>query len=77
MKKIICDECGEENDYDCTEEEMLKEKEANGWGEMSVSSMAVVCDDCYNKIMASNDHEPGTKKEKFIDCSKWIRALGV
>lgn len=51
-----------ENEYECaeckgvlkkgwSEEEAVKEKEENNWGNMDSRSMAVVCDDCYKKIM--------------------------
>lgn len=33
-----------------SEDEMLAEKEANGWGAMPLESMAVVCDDCYQAM---------------------------
>ncbi len=50
-KTFKCEECGrtfpKEND-----DEALKEIEDNGWSNIPMDEMAVVCDDCYHKIMA-------------------------
>ena len=51
-----------DNEYKCaycegvfekewTDEDALKEKEENGWEDMDLSDMALICDDCYKKIM--------------------------
>lgn len=58
MKKneYKCDGCGGVFEKDWSEEEALKEKEENGWGDMDISAMAQVCDDCYKKIIKFNKH---------------------
>lgn len=48
-----CADCGGVFEKGWGDEEAIKEKEDNGWGDMSMGSMAVVCDDCYNKIMGN------------------------
>lgn len=61
-RKFTCAACGGEFIANWTEEDALAEKEANGWGGMDMSSMAQVCDDCYEEVMAVNNHKPGTRK---------------
>lgn len=57
-----CDGCGGVFEKGWSEEEALKEKKENGWGDMDMTRMAQVCDDCYQKIMIFNNHKPGTRK---------------
>jgi len=48
-KTYTCAACEGVFDYGWTEEEALAEKEEN-FGDMPTEEMAVVCDDCYNKM---------------------------
>ncbi len=49
--EYLCAACGGIFEKGQTEEEALKEKEANGWGAVPMEDCDVVCDDCYKKIM--------------------------
>jgi DNA-directed RNA polymerase subunit RPC12/RpoP len=51
-KQYQCAQCGGIFDFGWTDEEAKAEMAANGWGEMPPEDMAIVCDDCYNGIMA-------------------------
>ena len=35
-----------------TDKEAMKEREDNGWGKIPDEEMYLVCDDCFNKLMA-------------------------
>jgi DNA-directed RNA polymerase subunit RPC12/RpoP len=45
-----CAACDGIFSFDWTEEEAMAEKEEN-WGDMPMTDMVIVCDDCYRKIM--------------------------
>lgn len=47
----ICDECKKECEYDWSEEEALQESIDNGFGDIPMQDMVIVCDSCYKEIM--------------------------
>lgn len=49
-----CARCGGVFDSQWSDEEMLAEKEANGFWDMPPEEGEMVCDVCYNKIMNFN-----------------------
>lgn len=51
MDKYTCENCGGVFEKGLSDEDVKKEQEKNGWGDLSEEETAVVCDDCYNKIM--------------------------
>lgn len=56
MRKFTCDCC--KNKFICerTEKETLEEKNRL-FGDMPLSEMVRVCDDCFKKIMEFNNHK--------------------
>lgn len=52
-KQYRCEQCGGVFDFGWTDEEAKAEMAANGWGDMPPEDMAIVCDDCYNGVIAA------------------------
>ena len=52
-----CAGCGGVFEKGWTDEDAEREQEGNGWGSMPDSEMAVVCDDCYQKLFAEQEGE--------------------
>ena len=50
-----CNGCGGIFERTSPEEEMIKEVEDNGWGDIDMDNMVIVCDDCYKKIIRSRN----------------------
>ena len=46
-----CANCGKRFESEWSDEEVRKEAEENGFGDLPDDEKAIVCDDCYNKIM--------------------------
>lgn len=49
-----CEHCGGTFPYDpeWSDEDAMDERATNGWGHVPDEDMAIVCDDCYKKMMA-------------------------
>lgn len=66
-KSYTCASCGKtlERETDEEKKEMLKEKE-DVWGDVPMDKMAVVCDDCFNKMgLKEGDREETL--DNFVD----------
>jgi len=50
-KTYTCSSCKGVFHFEWSDEEARAEQEENGWGDIPDEHMAIVCDDCYNKIM--------------------------
>lgn len=57
MTTFICDNCKGEFEFG-SEEEAIAEMKANGFGD-DKTGMAILCDECYVKVMEFNHHTPG------------------
>jgi len=71
-----CADCGGVFEKGWTDEEAVEEKEANGWNGID---MAVVCDDCYNKIMADRCNEVGVgdnvNDRSIIEAVEYLKVM--
>lgn len=54
-EKYKCAQCGGVFEKGWTDEDAEREREGNGWKSMPDSEMAVVCDDCYQKLFAEQE----------------------
>jgi DNA-directed RNA polymerase subunit RPC12/RpoP len=62
QKQYRCAQCGEVFEFGWTEEEAKAEMVTNGWSDTPPETMAIVCDDCYNIVMAPDSYT--TKREE-------------
>lgn len=51
-RTYTCASCGGTFDEEWTEAEAQAEAAANGWGDVPMSEMAKVCDDCYEAMVS-------------------------
>lgn len=64
-RRFTCAQCGDtfDTDPDWTEADVAAEAEAHGFLDGPNPDNVIVCDECFKKIMAYNDHPIGERRD--------------